>query len=63
MPALREVPGSGCAVPLDGVIDALRKLDSKPDDIDGVEGTRRRRRDRHRGGDPEDGLTGSGNWF
>jgi hypothetical protein len=63
MPALREIPGSGCVVRFDDVIDALRELDGKPDDFGGVEGTRRGRRDRHRGGDPEDGSTGSGNWF
>jgi hypothetical protein len=63
MPALREMPGPGCVVPFDDVIDALRELDGKRDDVGGVEGAQRRRRDRHRGGDSEDGPMGSGNWF
>jgi hypothetical protein len=63
MPALRQMPGSGCVVRFDDVIDALRDLDGKPDDIGGVERGQRRRRDRRRGGDSEDGPTGSGNWF
>jgi hypothetical protein len=57
------MPGPGCVVPFDDVIDALRELDGKRDDVGGVEGAQRRRRDRHRGGDSEDGPMGSGNWF
>jgi hypothetical protein len=63
MPALRQMPGSGCVVGFDDVIDALRELDGKPNDIGGVEGAQQRRRDRRRGGDSEGGSTGSGNWF
>jgi hypothetical protein len=60
MPALRQMPGSGCIVRFDDVIDALRDLDGKPDSVEGIQ---RRRRDRRRGGDSEDGPTGRGNWF
>ena len=60
MPALRQTPGSGCIVRFDDVIDALRELDGKPDSVEGIQ---RRRRDRRRGGDSEDGPTGRGNWF
>ena len=60
MPALRQMPGSGCIVRFDDVIDALRELDGKPDSVEGIQ---RRRRDRRRGGDSEDGPTGRGNWF
>ena len=49
-----------CIVRFDDVIDALRELDGKPDSVEGI---RRRRRDRRRGGDSEDGPTGRGNWF
>ena len=47
MPALRQMPGSGCIVRFDDVIDALRELDGKPDSVEGIQ---RRRRDRRRGG-------------
>ena len=60
MPALRQMPDSGCIVRFDDVIDALRELDGKPDSVEGIQ---RRRRDRRRGGDSEDGPTGRGNWF
>jgi hypothetical protein len=60
MPALRQMPGSGCIVRFDDVIEALRELDGKPDSVEGIQ---RRRRDRRRGGDSEDGPTGRGNWF
>jgi hypothetical protein len=49
-----------CIVRFDDVIDALRELDGKPDSVEGIQ---RRRRDRRRGGDSEDGPTGRGNWF
>jgi len=54
------MPGSGCIVRFDDVIDALRELDGKPDSVEGIQ---RRRRDRRRGGDSEDGPTGRGSWF
>jgi len=60
MPALRQMPDSGCIVRFDDVIEALRELDGKPDSVEGIQ---RRRRDRRRGGDSEDGPTGRGNWF
>jgi len=60
MPALRS--GSGRVVRFDDVIDALRDLDRQPEDIGIGRGSHRRRRVRHRGGDPEDGSTGGGNW-
>ena len=60
MPALRQMRDSGCIVRFDDVIDALRELDGKPDSVEGIQ---RRRRDRRRGGDSEDGPTGRGNWF
>ena len=49
-----------CIVRFDDVIDALRELDGKPDSVEGIQ---RRRRDRRRGGDSEDGPTGCDNWF
>jgi hypothetical protein len=60
MPALGS--GSGRVIRFDDVIDALRDLDSKPPDIDIGRGSRRRRRARDRGGAPEDGSMGGGNW-
>jgi hypothetical protein len=61
VPALRQMPGSDWVVRFDDVIDALQELDEKPDDQDGrgIEGSQRG----HRGGGPEEGPTGSGNWF
>jgi hypothetical protein len=61
-PALRQFPGSGRVVRFDEVIDALQELDGKADDIGRMEGPQRRRRGSH-GGDPEEGPTGSGNWY
>jgi hypothetical protein len=60
MPALRS--GSSRVIGFDDVIDALCDLDRKPQDIDIGSGSRRRRRARDRGGDPEDGSMGGGNW-
>jgi hypothetical protein len=59
MPVVRS--GSGRVVRFDDVIDALRDLDRKPEDIGGERGSNRGRRVRRRGGDPEDGSTGGGN--
>lgn len=60
IPALRR--GSARVVRFDEVIDALRDLDQKPKDIGTAKGSRRRHRAQGRGGDPEDGSMGGGNW-
>jgi hypothetical protein len=62
-PALRQIPGSGHVVRFDDVIDALQELDGKADDIGRIGEPQRRRRGSQRGGDPEEGPTGSGNWY
>ena len=59
IPALR--PGSRRAILFDDVIDALRDLDQKPEDIDIGRGLHRRRRIRRRGGEPDGGSMGGGN--
>jgi hypothetical protein len=63
MPALRQILGSGHVVKFDEVIDALQELDGKADDIGGMEKPQRRRRGPDRGGNPEEGPTGSGYWY
>jgi len=62
-PALRQIPGSGHVVRFDEVIDALQELDGKADDTGRIEEPQRKRRRSQRGGDPEGGPTGSGNWY
>lgn len=63
-PALRQIPGSDCVVRFDDVIDALQELDEKSDgDSGGIEGSQPTHRDRNRGGDQEQGPTGSGIWY
>ncbi|SHL73006.1 hypothetical protein SAMN05444159_6667 [Bradyrhizobium lablabi] len=61
-PALRQLPVSGRVVKFDEIIDALRELDGEADDIGGMK-PQRRRRAPDRGGDPEEGPTGSGFWY
>jgi hypothetical protein len=63
MPAFRRIPGFDFVVPFDDVIDALQELDQKADDRDcsGIEESPPGGRG-HSGG-PDEGPTGSGNWF
>jgi hypothetical protein len=60
MPALRHIPGSDVVVQFDDIIDALEEIDDR--DCSGIEESLPGRR-RHRGGGPNEGPTGSGNWF
>jgi hypothetical protein len=62
MPALRQIPASGRVVKFDEVIDALQELDGKAGDI-GMEEPQRRHRGPDRGGDPEEGPSGTGFWY
>jgi hypothetical protein len=62
MPALRQIPASGRVVKFDEVIDALQELDGNAGDI-GMEEPQRRHRGPGRGGDPEEGPTGTGFWY
>jgi hypothetical protein len=62
-PGLRQIPASGRVVKFDEVIDALQELDGNADDIDRMEKPRRSRAGPDRGGDPEEGPTGSGFWY
>jgi hypothetical protein len=64
MPALRHIPGSDFVVQFDDVIVALEELDQEADnrDCSGIEDSPPGGRG-HRGGGPEEGPTGSGNWF
>ena len=65
MPALRQMPGSNYVVRFDDVIDALQALDENAANqgIRKIEGSQPRGRDRNRDGSPEEGSTGTGNWF
>ena len=64
MPALRRIPGFDFVVQFDDVIDALKELDQEVDDRDcsGIEESPPGRRG-HSGGGPDEGPSGSGNWF